>query len=73
MKEAIRRATRGALQLGLAEAFLRLAIAFGLKLTEDQHVAILGVAMILVTLIQNIVEDKLPDVAEVTRGDEPTD
>lgn len=57
MSDALRRAIRGIVQMGLAEALLRLLMAFGVALTEDQHVAILGALTPLVTLVQNLLED----------------
>lgn len=56
-KDTVSRTVRGAFQIGVAETLLRMVEAFGPKLSEDQHVALLAFLTLLVTAVQNLLEN----------------
>ena len=70
MNDSVRRTLRGLFQLTTAEILVRFMEAFFLDFTEDQHVAVLGVLTLLVTLGQNFLEDTVvsPQVRAVLKG-----
>lgn len=59
MSDAVRRALRGFIQVGVVSAAIGLAAAFNwIQWSEEQTVAVIAVATPIVTFIQNFFEDK---------------
>jgi ABC-type Co2+ transport system permease subunit len=56
-RDTLIRTGRTFLQLGVAEAFIKVLEAFGVPLTTDQHVALLGLITVLVTFALNALEN----------------
>jgi len=65
-RDATARTLRTAAQLGAAETLIQLAIAFHVPITGDQHVALLAVSTLVITLALNLFEDNtdLPAVGK---------
>ena len=58
MNDATRRAIRSAVQIGLVQAVIQFAVAFGAELTANQIAAITTLATPILALIQNLLEDQ---------------
>lgn len=57
MNDALRRAARGTIQVGLAEGIIQFLEAFVTTFDEAQHVAALWLLTTVVTFVQNMLED----------------